>query len=140
MPRRSPEEAVVTAIVAALKASTGVTGLVSTRVFNNVPQDTPYPYVVVTAPLVRRADTFGCLGGTTLVDVQAVSQERGDQEGMRILDQCIRTLNFTEPPTTGHTVLGIAWDQTERYQEVVNGIPTRHHVATLRAWTEQTTT
>lgn len=138
--RRVPDEAVVTAIVTALKASTGLTALVGTRIYNNVPQSETYPYVVVTAPTVRRADTLGRFGGMTLVDLKAISQERGDQEGMRILDQCVRAVNFTEPAMSGHTALGIVWDQTERYQEVVNGIPTRHHVASCRAWTEQSTT
>ena len=134
--RRSPVEAVLTATVAALKASTGLTPLV-TGVFNDVPQGTAYPYVVVTAPTNRRQDTWGCLGSAALIDVKAVSQYRGDREAERILDQCIRTLNFEELSMSGHRMLGLAWDSSDRFQDVVNGVPTRYHVATLRAWTEQ---
>lgn len=135
--RRSPDEAVLTAIVTTLKASTGVTGLVASRIYNNVPQDTTYPYVVVTLSDTRRQDTYGRAGSLGSVDVRVVSQERGDQEGMRILDHINRALDQTKPTLTGHAMLGLAWDDLTRYQEVVNGVPTRHHCASYRAWTEQ---
>ncbi len=138
--RRSADEAVVTAVVTALKASTGVSALVSTRVYNNVPQDTTYPYVVVSLPSAVRMDTFGRFGGLAAVELRAVSQARGDQEGIQILDQVVRTLDFTRPTLTAQTMLGLAYDRSERYSEVINGIVTRHHVASFRAWTEQSST
>lgn len=137
MARRSPVEAVLTAIVTTLQNSTGVTGLVSTRVYNHVPQATVFPYVEVTSPTDRRADTMGRFGSSVLVDVKAISQGLGDQEATRITDQCVRALNFATLNTTGHTALGITWDSNERFREVVNGVVTRHHVATFRVWTEQ---
>ncbi len=138
--RRSPDEAVLSAIVTTLKASSGVTALVSTRIYNNVPQDTTYPYVVVTLPTTRRQDTWGRAGALGIVDFRVVSQTAGDQEGIRVLDQINRVLDQTKPNLSGHSTLGLAWDQTERYSEVVNGIQTRHHVASCRAWTEQSST
>lgn len=140
MPRRSPDEAIVTAIVSTLLSSTGVTGLVATRIYNNVPQNTGYPYVVVALPSGRRQDTLGRFGASSMVDIKAVSQAFGDQEGIRILDQCVRALDFQRPTLNEHTMLGLAYDGTERYQEVANGIVTRHHVASCRAWTEQSST
>jgi hypothetical protein len=137
MARRSSVDATLAAIVLALKSSTGVTGLATGGIFNNVPQNTPYPYVVVTSPTDRREDTCGRFGSVLLVDVKAVSQYDGDKEAAGILDQCIQALNFQKPAASGHTVLGMTWENSERFQEVVNGIPTRHHVATLRVWTEQ---
>ena len=138
--RRSPVEAVLTGIVTALKNSTGVTGLATGGVYNNVPQSTTYPYVVVTSPTDRREDTFGRFGASIMVDVKAVSQYPGDKEPSQIIDQCIRTLNFQPPSTTQHTVLGVTWNNSERYSEVVNGIVTRHHVASFYVWSEQSTT
>ena len=135
--RRSPVEAVLTGIVTALRASTGVSALATGGIYNNVPQDTGYPYLVVTSPTDRRMDTMGRFGASVIVDLKAVSQYQGDREAAQILDHCQRALNFQPPSTTGHQILGVTWDSSDRYQEVVNGIPTRTHVATFRAWTEQ---
>lgn len=134
--RRSPVEAVISAIVSRLRASTGVTALV-TGIYNDVPQASAYPYVVVSSPLDKRMDTFGQLGGETMIDVQAISQAHGDQEGVRILDQVGRALDLQPLSTTQHTTFGVAWDQNERYSNVVNGIQTRYHVSTYRVWTGQ---
>jgi hypothetical protein len=131
---------VLTAMVTTLKGSTGVTGLATGGVYNNVPQNTPYPYVEVTAPTDRRQDTYGRFGASTLVDVKVVSQYRGDQEAARILDQCIRALDFQKPTMSGHTCLGISWEGNERFAEEVAGVVTRYHVATCRVWTEQSST
>jgi hypothetical protein len=132
-------EAVLTSVIAALKNSTGVTGLATGGIYNDVPQGTTFPYVEVTSPTTRKVDTFGRFGAETIVNVKAVSQARGDQDAMRILDQCIRTLNFaTLSLQSPQASLGITWENSDRYLEVVNGIPTRHHVGIFRAWSEQT--
>lgn len=138
--RRVPTEVVITAIVAALRGSTGVTGLATGGAFNNVPQGTVPPYVEVTAPTDRREDTIGRFGAITFVDVKVVSQYAGDQEASRILDQCIRALDFQKPAMAGHTCLGLSWENSIRYSDVVSGLTTRYHVATCRVWTEQSST
>jgi len=137
--RRSPLEFVLTAMVTALRASSGLTALIgsSTAVYNNVEQGAVYPYVVVSSPTDRRMDTFGRFGAETLVDVKAVSQYPGDREASRIIDQAKRTLDLQPLATTEHTTLGVAWDTGERFSEIVNGIVTRHAVGTFRVWTEQ---
>ncbi len=129
-------EAVLTAVVTTLKASAGVMALV-TGVFNHVPQGTAYPYVQVTSPTDRRVDTMGRFGAETLVDVKVVSQAQGDQEAARVLDQCVRALDLQPLTLTDHAGLGIAWESSDRFAEVVNAVITRHHVATFRVWTEQ---
>lgn len=138
--RRSPVEQVLTGIVTALKNSTGVTGLATGGIYNNVPQDTDYPYVVVSSPVDRREDTARRYGAIVSVDVKAVSQYPGDKEASQIIDQCLRVLHFQPPTTTQHTVLGIRYEDGERYSEVVNGIVTRHHVAMFQVWSEQSST
>lgn len=139
--RRSPVEFVLRAVVATLRTSTGLTALIgsSTSVYNHVEQAARMPYVVVTSPSDRRMDTAR-FGAETLVNVQAVSQTFGDYDAAAIQDQCIRALNFTPLSTTQHTTLGCAWDNTERFSEVINGVQTRYHVGIFRIWTEQSTT
>lgn len=135
--RSSAAEAVLTAVVTQLKATSAVTDLATGGIFNHVEQDTDYPYVEVTSPSDTRQDTFGRFGGTFLVDVKAVSQYRGDKQNTEIIDACITALNNQLLAMTDHDMLGLAWDSTERFRELVNGIVTRHHVATFRVWSEQ---
>ncbi len=139
MARRSPSTAVLTGVVTTLRASAGVVAAVgsTTSIYNNVDQDARYPYVVVMSPTDRPVDTMGRFGVESLVDVKAVSQARGDKEAADLVNECLQALHFQRPTIAGHTVLGMAFENGERFQEVVNGIVTRHHVATMRIWTEQ---
>jgi hypothetical protein len=136
--RRSPIETVIGSVVTVLKASTGVTGLATGGVFNNVPQNTPYPYVEVTSPLDQRVDTFSRRGNEAKVTVKAVTQAPGDQQGARIINACVSALEDAVLATSQHSTLGITWDNGERYKETINGVTTRYHVGEFRVWTEQT--
>ena len=139
MIRQVPTEAVITAVVSTLNNSTDVTGLATGGVFNNVPQGTAFPYVEVTSPTERRFDTASRFGAEVLVNIKAVSQGRGDQEASRILDRCVRALNFAQLTLTSpQASLGITWENSERYADVINGVTTRYHVGMFRVWTEQT--
>lgn len=139
MARRSPITAVLTGVVSTLRANSAVIAAVgsTTSVYNNVEPDAAFPYLVVSSPTDRPVDTMGRFGVESLVDVKAVSQAFGDKQAADLTDLVIQALHFQKPTISGHTVLGTAFENGERFQEVVNGIVTRHHVATLRIWTEQ---
>lgn len=138
MARRSSVAAVITGIVTTLRNSTEVTGLVGTTgIYNNVEPSAAFPYLVVTCPTDVPQDTFGRFGVDARVDVRAVSQYPGDKEAADIVNAGIQALHFQHPSASGHTLLGVAYDSGDRFSEVVNGIVTRHHVATFRVWTEQ---
>jgi hypothetical protein len=96
-----------------------------------------FPYLVVMSPTDRPVDTMGRFGVETLVDVRAVSQYQGDKQAADLIDAAMSALHFTRPTVSGHTVLGTAFENGERFQETINGVITRHHVATFRVWTEQ---
>lgn len=136
--RTSPVDVVIGAIVTALKNSTGITALTGTRVYNNVPQPTVYPYIEVTSPTDRPQDTCGQFGTSILVDVKAVSQHFGDQEAAQILSHGRRALHFTSSlSVSGFQVFGVNWENGERYRETINGVVTRHQVDTYRVWVGQ---
>lgn len=139
MARRSPITAVLTGVVSTLRASASVVAAVgsTTSIYNNVDQGAEYPYLTVRSPTDRPVDTMGRFGVESLVDVKAVSQYKGDKEAADLVDLCISALHFQRPTVAGHTVIGMAFENGERFEEVVNGILTRHHVATVRVWTEQ---
>lgn len=132
---------VLTALVTRLKASSGVTTLATGGVFNNVPQDTAYPYVVVGAPSETRWDTWGCPGKTVTVQVEAVSNARGDKEAVSILNACIGALHFQRPTVTDHDLAGIAYDEGQSYKdpEMVGGVPIYHATGIFRVQLTQST-
>ena len=138
--RRLSVEAILTAVVAALKADATVMALASGGIYNHVPQGTPCPYVEVSCPSHRRQDTCGRWGAETLIDVKVVSQALGDQEAARLLTACVSAVDAQKPTLVGHSALGITYDASDRFRDVVNAIVTRYHVATFRVWTEQSST
>ena len=139
MIRRALTEPVLTAIIATLKGTSAVTTLATGGVWNHVPEGTAYPYVIVRSPAESREDTLGRFGASLVIEVQVVSQASGDLEGARLLDQCIRALNFAALSLTSPAAsLGVTWENSERYAETINGLVTRHHVGLFRAWAEQT--
>lgn len=135
--RRSASAEVVAGIVTTLKSSTAAVALATGGIYNNVPQGTEFPYYEVTSVTERPDDTFGKFGSSQLVDVRAVSQYQGDLEVDQMSDAAIRALHFQRPTIADHVVLGINFEQSERFRETVNGIVTRHRIATFRVWTEQ---
>lgn len=139
MIRQSPDEAIATAVVTQLRASTGMTGLVSTRTFTVVPSTETFPRVAVNLPTGRRMDTASRFGAHTLVDVDAMSQGNSERDGLRIRSAAIQALNGqTLSLASPFQMLGLTWETNAESEEVINGLRTFHHIATFRVWTEQT--
>jgi len=77
------QKAVYTALVAALDVP----------VFDNVPQNSPYPYVVVGDDTAVPWDTDDSLGTEATVTVHAWSQYRGRAEAKELLEQIYAALH-----------------------------------------------
>jgi hypothetical protein len=77
------QKAVYTALVAALDVP----------VFDNVPQNSPYPYVVVGDDTAVPWDTDDSLGTEATVTVHAWSQYRGRAEAKELLQQIYTALH-----------------------------------------------
>lgn len=77
------QKAVYTALVAALDVP----------VFDHVPQDSPYPYVVVGDDTAVPWDTDDSLGTEATVTVHAWSQYRGRAEAKELLEQIYTALH-----------------------------------------------
>lgn len=137
--RRSPITAVLTGVVSTLRADVSVVAAIgsSTSVYNNDEQKATYPQLVVSSPTDRPNDNMANFGSESMIEVRAVSKYHGDKEAGDIINACMSALHFTKPTIAGHTVLGTAFENGERYQEVLNGETIRHHVAMFRVWTEQ---
>ena len=134
MARRSPDEAILTALIAQLESQT------TSDSYTEVPQGTAAPYVKLTLPTGRRMDTFGRFGASTLVDVDSITAGPSQQAGLRMRAAVLQALDSQEFSLSGHTMLGTAFEGSEYFAEMVQGVKHHHHVATFRVWTEQSTT
>lgn len=133
MARRSPDEAILTALVTQLDSAT------TSDSYTEVPQGTAAPYVKLTLPTSRRMDTFGRFGATTVVDVDSITAGPSQQPGLRVRHAAIEALDNQRLSVSGHAMLGTAWETNEYFAEMVQGVKHHHHVATFRVWTEQST-
>lgn len=86
---------VVKAMIAALKAAPGIAGLVGPRIYTDVPQDEPFPYIVVSLTSEPfAANDFS--GQTHLVRAQAFSREATIEECLRLRAAVMDTLDRKE--------------------------------------------
>jgi hypothetical protein len=91
--------AFLTGIVTKLKATAGVTSLVSTRVYSVVPQQSAFPYIVVrvtTSPF----DTKTSTGMTHILRVQAFSRTGAMDEALNIRAAVLAALERNETTIT----------------------------------------
>lgn len=92
------------ALVAALKAHAGLSALLATdpvddspAVFDHVPQDATFPYVVVGEPVGTDHDTDDTLGWDAEVTIHQWSRFRGFEEVEAIQRQTDEAINRAEP-------------------------------------------
>jgi len=138
--RRLPDEALFAAIITALRADATVVATATRGSFTEVPQGTSAPYNKVQAPTASRTDTCGRWGASTVIDVDSVSAGDTQAPGLRMRAAVMSALHAQTLAMTGHTMLGVQWETSEYFPEVVNGLKYHHHVATFRVWTEQSST
>lgn len=90
---------VLKAVIAALKANAGVAGLVGTRVYTDVPQASPFPYLVVSVQSEPfAANDFS--GQSHQVRLQSFSRKQGSLEALNIRKAALDALDRHEEALT----------------------------------------
>ena len=87
-------------IRAALVADSGVTTLVSTRVYDEPPQNVTYPFVRFGDIQPRSADTDGSTGAEVTFNVETYSQKTGRVEATQIAEAIRTALHRSEGSVT----------------------------------------
>ena len=87
-------------IRAALVANSGVTALVSTRVYDEPPQNVTYPFVRFGDIQPRSADTDGSTGAEVTFNVETYSQKTGRVEATQIAEAIRTALHRSEGSVT----------------------------------------
>jgi hypothetical protein len=86
-------------IITRLKAYAGLTALVSTRIYSIVPQQTAFPYVVVSMRS-NPFDTKDVTGLNTIIRVQGFSRQMSYDEALNIRNQVMVALERQEANIT----------------------------------------
>lgn len=87
-------------IRAALVANSGLTTLVSTRVYDEPPQNVTYPFVRFGDIQPRSADTDGSTGAEVTFNVETYSQTTGRVEATQIAEAIRTALHRSEGSVT----------------------------------------
>ena len=87
-------------IRAALVADSGVTALVSTRIYDEPPQNVTYPFVRFGDIQPRSMDADGTTGAKVTFNVEAYSQTTGRVEATQIAEAVRNALHRSEASVT----------------------------------------
>lgn len=121
----------------------GLTNLVSTRIYDDVPQAPTFPFVFYEVQESRDLRGFGT-GGLPEVQLRVHAfSSRDDYNGMQqaheIIQKVIELLRDQALTVTGYTHQGrIVYDETTLLpNEIIAGVKCRELVASFRIWVEE---
>lgn len=133
---RSSLEPILTAVYGALSTAPSVTALAP--VYNNVPQGTARPYLVIENPTEVPWNTMGEFGKDVTLQLHAVVETAGDLAALRLLNAAIAVLDYAKPLLADHQCVSLKYEHGATFtEELVGGILLRHHVAVLRVLVTQ---
>ena len=131
----SPSLELQGAIVARLKASAGLTALVSGRVYDAVPSNPLFPYITV-GEGDETSDDVDCVDGFEIsLDIDVWSRAVGFPEAKRISDEVRKALKTPDLTIPTNAMVYFRHRQT-RFLRDPDGL-TSHAVMTFEAFAEQ---
>lgn len=119
------------AIVAALKAAAPVAALVGQRIFDQVPANTPFPYITYGADDVIQDDADCITAYEVSVQIDVWSRVKGQPEMKRIAEAVRETLHDADLTLDNHALVLIEHERT-RYLDDPDG-QTKHGALTFKA-------
>lgn len=134
----SATRVIQTAIYAVLSGDSVLAGLSLTdetpvvRVYNDVPDGTGYPHVLISKATETPKHTFGGpstgLGWKNIIRIHTYSRYQGGKEALQIHDRIVALLNFQPLTVTGFPQVWVEYEQMREMVEDVEKIETRHLV------------
>lgn len=102
-------------------------------VFNDVPEGTARPYVLVMNASEQPWNTMGAWGSELMQEVHAYSDYEGDLVTAQILEEVVRALDHRLFPVPGYVLTSCQFEQILNLEPVVErGITSRHRVGMFR--------
>ncbi len=123
------------AVRAALVADATLDGLIAGRVYDQVPQDSPFPYVVVGDATARDFDTKTEDGMELTFTVHTWSRYRGLSETKQVMAAVLDALDGQGLTVTGHRLTLLRFEFSATFMDP-DGL-TRHGVQRFRAITRK---
>ncbi len=130
-----PANEMQTAIYTALQAETALTSLVSTRIYDNVPQETVYPYVELGEATYQDMGSQTFLGMDGTLTIHSWSQYAGRKQVMQIMEAIYDRLHQGSLTMTGHSLVICRFEFAEIVKDP-DGI-THHGVQRFRVITRR---
>jgi len=132
----SPTLAIQTAIYGVLNGDSTLTSTLGAGVYDEVPEDASYPYVVVGEAYETPDNAHDRYGRDTMVTIHTWSEQDGFKEALTVGNRVVELLDHTSLTITGwhHVATRYEFSQTLRDPN-----PNLRHVATrFRVVTEET--
>jgi len=131
----SPDLELQGAIVARLKADTGIIALVDDRVYETIPIDTPFPYVSYAGSSETEDDADCILGSAISVQIDAWSRTVGFPECKRVCDAVRNALHDIDLELSINALVMIEHRQIRIFRDP-DGL-TNHGVIEFEAFIER---
>jgi hypothetical protein len=120
-----------TAIYGVLTATVAFTAL--SALYNDVPQGTPAPYTLLENFTETPWNTMREYGKDCTFELHVVSQARGDQEAIGILNAARAPLDYQTFAVTGFRLVECKYVSGDHWkEEAIAGVITRHHTHLYR--------
>lgn len=113
-----------------LAGYSGLSSLVGTRVYDHVPQDAAFPFVVIGDDTMIPFDTHSTIGGEHTVQVHTWSRYRGNAETKQIQSQIYNALHRYALTVSGGTMVDCQCEYAETFLDA-DGL-TMHGVTRFR--------
>ncbi|KQR77581.1 DUF3168 domain-containing protein [Rhizobium sp. Leaf341] len=108
----SPELEIQGEVVRLLKADATVTGLVTTRIYDQPPTSPPFPYINIGEAQTLRRDATCLEGGDIYLTMHAWSRAVGFPEVRRIADAMVEALHLAPMTLSTNRFISIMHRQT----------------------------
>jgi len=123
--------ALQTAIYSKLSADNNLTAVLGAKVFDDVPENTPYPYIQLGEDNASDYSTKDQTGSEVTVNVDVWSRYRGSLEAKNIMDRIHTLLHDSSLSVTGSNFINMRFEFSDIIRDP-DGI-TRHGVMRFRA-------
>ena len=104
------------------------------KIYDDVPQGTPFPYVTIGESTVRDWSTGSDTGLEHILTLHVWSQSKGRKEVQEIMDVLRTLLHEAALPVSGHTLVNLRHELSEARRE--GDGETYHGIVRYRAVTE----
>ena len=125
--------ALQTAIYSALSGDSTLTSTLSCGVYDDTPEESAFPFIVIGEDTTTEYGTADVDGGSTTVTIHVWSQYKGSKEAKNIIDRVHPLLHDSSLSQTGFNLVNMRYEFSDVLRDP-DGV-TRHGIIRFRAIT-----